>query len=255
MSIIPNPILTVNPGGAIIGFNNVLSSSTTQEAKKMLTPNTFERFRPAAATITTKFQIEGGLTDINYIAIAAHNLTGDTLLIQTAETVGGALTSVASVLFPNDRPVMVRFDTRAVQEVAITATYSADKEIGVIYAGISLDMPRALYGGHTPLALAQQTSYQSTESETGQFLGRTITRQGLKSSFSWQFLDPDFYRDVFQVFVLSARVRPFFIMWRPDFYSLEVSYGHTIADIKPSNMGGGHRLMAVTFEIKAHADL
>lgn len=259
MGIVTKPIETSNPGGALIGFNNVLITATissgTTNPNKALTPNTWERWRPTAANLTAKFQMGDVDTDINYIAIAAHNLIGETLLLSTAATEGGTLTDVESITFTNNDPIMITFDTRTVREVAIQSTYSVVKEIGVVYAGKTLDMPRAIYGGHSPITLSARTDYQSVESETGQSLGLTIIRQGLETNYSWRFLEPDFYRESFLPFVISARTIPFFIKWRPDFFPDEVAYGRPTGDIIPDNMGGGHKLMSVSFTMRAHADV
>jgi len=259
MPIVTKPIATGNPGGALIGFNNVLLTATissgTTNPSKALTPNTWERWRPTAANLTAKFQMGDVDTDINYIAIAAHNLIGETILVSTAATEGGALTDVESITFTNNDPIMLNFDARTVREVAIQATYTVAKEIGVVYAGKTLDMPRAIYGGHSPITLSASTDYQSVESETGQFLGRNIIRKGLETEYSWRFLDPDFYREEFMPFVISARTIPFFIKWRPDFFSDEVAYGWAMGDITPVNMGGGHTLMSVSFSMRGHSDI
>lgn len=248
------PIPTSNPSGALIGFENLLTASTTVDAEKALVPNTWERWRPPSGSVTVKFQMSS-IAEIDFIAIAAHALRGETFTLQTAETVGGATTDV-EVFSPTDNsPIMVDFDARTVQEVIFTGTLIAASEIGVIYAGKLLRMPRAIYGGNSPSVLVQKTSYQSVMSDSGQFLGRNITKKGTRGNFSWQFLEPDFYRDSFQPFVQSATLKPFFISWRPDLYSKEIAFGQTTTDIKPSNMGSGHRLMSVDFSMKAHSDL
>ena len=254
MPIAANPIPEDNPSGSLIGYNNLLTASTTTEAEKALVPNTFERFRPVSGALTVKFQMTA-LADVNYIAIAAHALAGETLLISTAITIGGALTNVESITPADNGPIMIEFDTRNIIEVIITSTLAAASEIGVIYAGMSMQMSRSLYGGHSPINLAQKTDFQNSQSESGQFLGRNIIRKGLESSFSFQFLDPDWYRDTFQPFVEAARTTPFFIKWRPDYYNDEVAFGYTDNDIEPQNMGGGHKLMSVRFDVKAHSDL
>lgn len=254
MPIIAKSIPTSNPSGAQIGFNNLLTASTTSAAEVALIPNTWERFRPSSGALTVKFQT-GADESVNFIGIAAHALAGETVLIQTAETVGGALTDVESITFADNSPVMVTFDARTIREVALVSTLIADSEIGIVSAGTFLEIPTNIYGGHSPIVLSQQTDYQSVMSESGQFLGRTITRKGLETSFDWQFLDDQFYRDEFQAFVESARTLPFFIKWRPDFYSDEVAFGHTTQDIQPVNMGGGHRLMSVSMTVRGHADL
>jgi len=253
------PITTIeepadNPSGALIGFNNLLTASTTSEAEKALTPNTYERFEPASGALTVKFQMSAD-ADVDFIGIAAHALSGESVLVQTATTIGGALTDVENITFPDNAPIMLNFDTRTIREVALVSTLSAASEIGVVSAGKALQMPRNIYGGHSPINLSQQTEYQSVQSESGQFLGKTIIRKGLETAFSWRLLDDQFYRDEFQPLVESARTKPFFIKWRPDFYSDEVAYGEVNQDIKPTNSGGGIRLMSVGFTMTGHADL
>lgn len=252
--IIAKPIPTDNPRGAIIGYSNLLTASTTSDAEKALIPNTYERWRPSSGAVTVKFQMSAA-AEIDFIGIAAHALSGESFVLQTAETIGGAVTDVEAFAPSNNSALMTNFEPRTVQEVIFTSTLSAANEIGVIYAGKALQMERNIYGGHSPIALSQKTEYQSAESESGQFLGETIIKKGLATSFSWQLLDDKFYRDEFQLFVDSARELPFFIKWRPDFYSDEVAYGKIRENIRPVNMGGGIRLMSVSFNIKAHADL
>ena len=258
MTIVTEPIPTTDAGGALIGYNNLLTSATivgdSSVPLKALIPNTWERWRPTATTTTAKFQMSSA-ANVNYIAIAAHNLSGETITVQTAATIGGALTTVATWTPTDNRPIMEVITDAVIQEVALVMTLAAANEIGVVYAGELLAMPRAIYGGHSPIGLSQQTKYQSVSSESGQFLGRTITREGLESSFQWQLLDPAWYRSTFQPFVLSARRKPFFIKWRPDSYGDEVAFGHTDSDIKPSNMGGGHSLMSVSLKMRAHSDV
>ena len=254
MAIITKVDPVDNPSGALIGYANLLTASTTSAAEKALTPNTYERYEPSSGALTVKFQMSAD-AEVNFIGIAAHTLSGESVAISTAETVGGALTAVEEVAFTNNKPIMLTFETRTIREVALVVTLSAASEIGVISAGKSLQMPRDIYGGHSPINLSQNTTYNAVQSESGQILGKTIIRKGSSTSFSWRLLDDQFYRDSFQPFVESARTLPFFIKWRPDFYPTEVAYGEVNQDIQPSNSGGGTRHMTVGFSMTAHSDL
>ena len=91
-------------------------------------------------------------------------------------------------------------------------------------------------------------------SDSGQFLGRTITKQGTETSYSWRHLTSEFYRDDFQPFVKSARKFPFFLLWRPDTFT-DTAFGFTTSDISPANMTGGNRFMEVSFKMKGHEDV
>lgn len=257
--IIAKPIPTDNPRGTIIGYENLLISASGVTPPKAIIPNTYERWVDAAGTMTGQFQT-GTLVTIDFVAVGAHNLFTagvSSVLISVTPTPGSGFIDVGSVSITNNSPFMLTFDTPLddVAEVKIFMDDGTDREIGVVYAGIALQMERNIYGGHSPLALSQKTTRRSVETETGNFLSNNIIRKGLAGSFAWQFLDPDWYRENFQPFVESARTKPFFIKWRPDLYGDEVAYAHTTDDITPVNMGGGHKLMSVSINVKGHADV
>ncbi len=257
MSIIKKPIPTDNPSGALIGFNNLLvdvDSGNNVGSEKALTPNTYERFVDSGGFYENRFTLAAS-ADINFVAIAAHTLVGEPLSIQTAQTAGGALTDLIGFTPVDNSPIMLIFDTINVREIALVGNTSGTTELGVISAGTALQMPRNIYGGHTPIDLSSKTEYQSVRSESGQFLGKTIIRKGSEADYNWQFLDDQFIRDEFKPFIESAKTLPFFIKYRPDFYPETVAYGEVNDDIIPVNMGGGHRRMSVSFNLEAHADI
>lgn len=257
MPIITKDDPSDNPSGALIGVNNLLVSADGSIVPKSLTPNTYERWDDASGTMTGVFQLSSA-TRINYVGIAGHNLfsAGTTEIeIRVSSTIGGGKTTINTLTPVSDAPLMIEIDEDDVGEITIFMPDGTDREIAVVYAGVSLQMPRNIYGGHSPIALSQKTEYQAVKSESGQILGKTIIRKGLETAFSWRLLDDQFYRDEFQPFVEAARTTPFFIKWRPEFYSDEVAFGEVNQDIKPINSGGGIRLMSVGFTMTAHADL
>ena len=144
---------------------------------------------------------------------------------------------------------------RNIEEIALISTLASDSEIGVIYAGNYLQMPQNIYGGHSPISLNEDVTYQSSESEGGQILSRNIIRRGSSGVLNWELLSDVFVRNEFLDFKKSAQAKPFFIKWRPDFYSDDVLFAQTEGKIAVSNMGGGHRLMSASMKIKAHSDL
>lgn len=241
---------------ARIGYENRLISSNVTDAEKALTKNTYERWFDGGGAMEARFQLDN-ISTIDYIAIGAHNLgtRGSTVSVSTAPTVNGTFTERFVITPADDEAIMVLLgDIETVADVKVTVTNGADREIGLIYCGKALQMYQPIYGGHSPIDLSQRTEYQSVVSETGQFLGRTITRKGIEARYSWQHLDPDWYREKFQPFVQHAVRSPFFIKWRPDRYET-TALGYTNGDIRPTNMGGGHSLMSVGFQLKGHADI
>lgn len=258
MSILSKPESTTSLRNARIGYANLLTASTTTEAEKMLIPNTYERYRPTAGAKTVKFQMSASAS-INFVGIAAHNAAtqdgGVDVTVEYAVTVGGALTEIEVVDFVDNGAVMLLFTAVTAQEIAITFNATTlGLEFGIIYAGLALEMQRPILGGVNPINLNSKTEFQSAMSETGQFLGRTITNEGLESSFSWRHLDDQWVRDNFMTFVQSAKRFPFFLKFRPDLYE-ESAFGFTTNDVALSYMGGGSKLMTASFNMKAHADV
>jgi len=241
---------------ALIGYGNRLTSSG--DAPEALTPNTYQRFTPGTGAVISKFQIAVPLP-VNYVGIAAHNIgthdDGTEVTIAYATTIGGALTTIATFTPSDNGAIFKTLDTTTIAEIAITTNaVTAGLEIGVVQAGEYMQMQQPIYGGHSPIDLSAETDYQTSESETGQFLGRTISSEGLETQYKWQHLTPDWVRDTFKPFMTHAKTLPFFIQWRPDLYE-SAAYGYTTGDIKPSNMGGGHRLMQAGFKMRAHSDV
>jgi hypothetical protein len=244
-----------DPSYARIGYGNKLLTASSVDYDALLIPNTYERWEVAAGTQTATFQLSP-VSIVNYVAIGAHNLfsSGVTeVIIELSETIGSGYFVVWAGKPISNSPLFKVFDDFAdIAEVRITITGGTDREIGVLYAGEVLIMQRALYSGHSPINLSGVTEYRNATSDSGQFLGRRIKRKGQQASFDWANLTDDWYRQYFQPFVLSAKVAPFFINWRPDYYSEEAAFGYTTADIAPSNQGGTTRMVGVSFTMRAH---
>jgi len=237
MSTLLTPPYGVN--NAKLGWYNELSgaSSTVADALVCLIPNTNERY--SADTATVVFETPSNFTG-DYVAIGAHTLgsTGKTVTIGVSSATSGAFTTVHTSSPSNDNAIMATFTSQSIRRVQIAITTSGDDfYIGVVYAGAFLQMQRPLYGDHSPINLSQQVEYQNNESDTGNFLSRSIIRRGLVGSFSWRHLQAEWIRTYFKPFQKHAAANPFFILWRPTTYPLECAFCWTVDDISPRNMG------------------
>ena len=121
-----------------------------------------------------------------------------------------------------------------------------------MYLGEVLEMQRPFYAGHSPGKLSRQTTLQPNRSVKGEWLGRSIVREGFGTSFQWRHLKSEWYRANFDPFVASARLYPFFISWNPQDHPDEVLYAWTNQDISPSNMGVIN-FMQVSMDVEALA--
>jgi hypothetical protein len=239
-----------------IGYDQRLISANISAAAPALQPNTYERWTSASGTMLARFQTSGSEA-IDYLAIGAHNLGSarSTIVISTSPTVDGTFTDRAALTPTDDQAIMFLLDEiiEDVADVKVTITGGANREVGIVQAGIALQMYQPIYGGHSPQDLSAKTKYQSTMSDTGQFLGRTIIRSGTEANLSFSNINHEWYREKFQPFVEHAKRKPFFIKWRPDLYET-ATYSHITSDIRPSNSGGGSKNMSVSFSVMGHAD-
>lgn len=238
----------IPPNASRILWDNVLSPANQSTAVQLaLTDNTYERGTAKTFTITLS-----PARDIDTIAFLG-NYAGHTITVRVAATIGGALTTVATVTPSDNRAIMVAVDTgAAVAEIRLT-TNQSQMQLSNISAGVALVMQRPLYGGHTPITLSQGTEYQSRRTDTGNFLSRNIVRKGLSTTYSYKNITADWVRDNFMPFKLAARTKPFFIQWRPVEYPLECAYAWTTNDIQVTNQGT-RDLMDITMQVQAYGD-
>lgn len=248
---------------ARIGYDSFVSESTVTGTSQFLgfppdavkIQTTWERWRPLG-TAGEYLTIDAGASrSADYFGIAAHSLGSSGAVVRLSYSLTGAsYTQIQQISVSGNEPVMLIFPEITARYWRITVVSSVSPPtVGVVYLGKVLAMQRPIYGGHSPINLSRQTVVRPTESEKGQWLGRSITRYGLQTSYNWNNLSAAWYRANFDPFVSAARFRPFFIAWRPASYPDEVAFGWTGDDIQPSN-SGTRDLMSVSISVSAHAD-
>lgn len=241
---------------SILTENNVTASSQAAgfPASSLSNPLTYEQWRPedSTATVTVDY---GETVDADYLGIGGgHNLSNVAATVQIEWSTDGNSWTLLKELKPGtNRPIMLLFDTITARYWRVTFIADSPVQIGTMYIGEALAMERPIYGGVTPITMARQTEYANNQSETNQFLGRSVIREGVSFSLTWQHLTARWYRDNFEPFVIAARERPFFIAWRPSRFPEEISFCWTTDDIVPTNMGV-RDFMEVTINCKGMTD-
>jgi hypothetical protein len=256
-----NPVLAIQSHAHLDSLDAAESSAGLPDWPLLEVTNdyTYGGYTPAAAgpdTAVIAFDFTGPAT-VNYLALASHNLgtRGCTIRLYLGDA--GPVWDAAEVfeIAPlDDSPILVVFppDTRRWAKIEID--YGSGKFVlGVARIGERLIVPRRIYGGHSPATLSRVTALRPLTSETGQFIGQAAIRHGLRSSFSFQNLDADWYRAHMDPFVERTRFRAFFAAWRPVKFEEEVVFAKVPpgTDIAPSNMGVAN-LMEVTIPFEAH---
>lgn len=178
---------------------------------------------------------------IDCVFIAAHNLSGKTVTISTASTVGGAHTTRSTVNPTDNTTICSLFNNTGtpytIREVKVTINEGSDIAIGIIRAGAALQMPIPIYGGHRPLNLNRITEAQQQFSETGQWLGRIIKRQAVTSTYEWEYLSASWYDTYFEPFAQTLPLNPFCIAGNPSKITSDVGFVWTDRDPEPVQMG------------------
>jgi hypothetical protein len=213
---------------------------------------TFDRCRFSATGVARIYIDAGAPVTCDYFGIAAHNLWqhagtarlfGDTSPITPGTD--GATAVAGPTALTTASPALVTFGAVAFRywNFRFDGTVSSGfYELAVLYLGQRLTFERCLMRSHSPGPLNRRTEYYDNDSESGQFLGRSILRKGHKTTVAQPMMTAAWVRAEFQSFVKAARVAPYFFAWNPDAYAGEVIFGRTKEDIGVEYTGDRDRM-------------
>jgi hypothetical protein len=217
---------TVDASSAAVGF----------PASAAANPLTYEFWKPTS--VPAWFRVDAGApVTVDYVGIASHNLgsAGSTVTVQRSSD-NDTWVDVVATVPTNNSPIMFLFAGVSARYWRVLVTGNSPT-IGVINIGKVLEMQRAAYAGINPIDLSRRTVIRPNVSEGGQWLGRSVIREGSATSVGFRHLTNAWYRANFDPFVEEARSYPFFFAWRPEGYPDSVGYVWTQSDIVPTTMG------------------
>jgi hypothetical protein len=195
-------------------------------------PTTYEFWKPTAVPAT--WAIDNAVAvACDYVGLVG-DFNGGIVDVQSSNDGGTWITQVSGQI--TGRVTMFLFQPVTAQYWRIQVSNQIPS-VSVVYIGQALAMQRRIYQGHSPLTLSRNTELTNNISEGGQYLGRSIVRQGVATDAAWSHLQADWYRENFDPFVRSARTMPFFFAWRPSQFGQELGFVWTDGDIQPQNTG------------------
>jgi hypothetical protein len=214
---------------------------------------TFQRWSTGGLPSTWTLVAEANVS-VDTVFIDAHDLgtAGATVEVQTADALGGAFTTRATVVPTDNSAIAVMINNGGVpwsiRELRIRVTGANPAVIGIIRAGVALQMQRPVFGGVNPVGLSRLIETRHAISETGQWLGRTVQRQALRTTMDWQHIEAAWYRANFEPFALTLPQRPFGLIQNPLRMPESVAWCWTDESPAPQNMGI-RDLMSVSLNI------
>ena len=221
-------------------------------AAAVLTETTYERWSPSvsgdsltlsfpeqevnalalAALSGLDFEIEvreGG----TWVAVSLYPPHGPSLAADFAEQEYGLLDTS-----PDNQATLLLLKPRTIDAARITVTYAATSPtIGVVRVGTLLEMMRPFYQGHTPAILAGDNTLTPNISESGEWLGASLLRQGRSINMKWENLKASWVRRKWYPFSKTIKTAPFIVAWNAKQYSADVFYCSASSTPKPTHTG------------------
>src|SRR5690606_14299113 len=185
-----------------IGYHNLITADNIaadeetddEPAVNIANPSTYLKWRGTTTGTQAVTVTLGSAADVNYFAIAKHNLgsTGATVKLQSSDD-GSSWTDASDAVEPStDYALICEFDTVFAKYFRLYIEPGSEApSIAVMYLGEILPLQRTIYVGHSPITLSRSTIVSTGRAEAGQFLGRHIRREFIETSVDLQNLTPD----------------------------------------------------------------
>jgi len=201
------------------------------------TATTYDKWKPTA--LPAWWKLTFALEPISAIAIDTHTIGSAGASVAVQEWNGTSWVNLISAVTPaNDDPIAFLFAERAVDRIRLYITGTVAPQIAVIHICKALELPRRVYGGvATPVDMAMQTEFATTQSAEGQYLGRSVMRMKRKNEFTVAHLTEGYVRREVMPFIEDARTYPYFLLERPYQTPDALSYRWRDQDIQPQRMG------------------
>lgn len=167
----------------------------------------------------------GSAKTADYFAVAAHDLTDQSASIKLQYSTNNGSTwndATTASTGSDNRIIFKTFDSISASywRVFVSAP-TAVASIGIVAFGDRIDLPVGFNTGFSPPALARKNEYETSMSNNGQFIGKSISRKTYTGDISLRLLEPGWVRNYWEPFIDRAETKPFFLSWDTASYSDE----------------------------------
>jgi len=215
----------------------VTSAATGFEKEKCYDNRTGTSWKANAAGTVYVTVDMGTAVSVNAWGMYAQNLfenSGTIKFQYSTDNFGADINDFGSLVTPTDnRPVMKTGATVSKRyfrwEISSTGLASA---IGALSFGTYLEFERGLNIGFEPLALAQQYVPYDSETDAGEFVGRSLKKKPIKGKLSFEpTLTESFMRSDWLTLLRAIEQYPFFVIPQPTDYPNEVYFARTAGPV------------------------
>ena len=259
----------------IIGWQSIItlanlsasSSNTEKPITNLWNPDTDKLWESdtLSTDLTEYIYVDNATAEtIDYFGIARHNLgtAGIEYTLQSS-TDDTHWDDVTDPTVPgDDRAIMHYFDARTdgYWRLKLVCT-DTEPTIAHMKLGQAMLLERPIFVGHEPETLSQRVKKQIHASESGQYTGQIVTRRYHQGMVKQENTTQSFIRNELVPFIKHVNNNgddtdvaqgPFFFAWRPADWPLELIYGWTNDQIRPTNQSF-NGLMEYSFKIEGIA--
>ena len=214
---------------AYVGWNNLgegATITTDSEAVGFDAANvadyfTWDFWKPSTGgTHYIEFQLAAAMP-CDYVSVYAQDVheQGGTVKLQYWN--GAAFVDAASFVPDNAAPIFLLFNEVISDRFRIEVTAANPALLGVAMFGKSMIVPHGLKQGFASPHNAQLYRDVTNESETGNFLGRSVRKEAVEFSFGTELLEYDWFISDWRPFLRHAERKPFFFKWSNTTYTNE----------------------------------
>src|SRR3990167_3337657 len=181
MSVVASSNLVVSPQGIgltadhpIVGWHNIVttanlaasSEDSGYPATNLGNPATHLRWRAASASPQGEQEITvttGYVDEIDYLAVARHNFSSNANAVRVGYYQDGSpdewVDLVGETMLPDDGPALFRFNPQSLETIVLRIAAGSDTpEIGALYVGKLIVLPRTLWQRMTPPPMARAST-------------------------------------------------------------------------------------------------
>lgn len=236
----------------IVNSSNIIASSELDMFPATNMANEATAFGWEAADTTTQtITIENtSVSSVDYLGIARHNLNQAGLTL-TIKFDGVAVVGPVSVSETQAQLLLFEQASPSTIELVIEGASNAAK-IAVVYVGLSLELERNIYVGHTPITYGRNRNVINGVSQSGEWLGEVVLNETLSTSVELNNLTPLWYRNNLDRYFKQKPRKPCFWAWRPDTYSTEIGYCWVEGNPRPVN-ARSNGMMDISWNFKGIA--